>query len=325
MSTPTSTVDPGPPGPGTRATLIYNPTSGTRNVAALLPAALDVLRGSGWQVDVQTTQRPGDLYRLAAQARDQQQTVVLVAGGDGSLNEAANALAFSKTALGMLPSGTANVWGRQIGLPLPSPLVANHLIDAAQANAGGTVRTIDLGRAGTRYFVLWSGVGLDAQVTAQIEPRPPWVKRFGVVGYAWRAFWIAVRYRGTRMDIQIDERRIRGRALMVLVSNAQLYGGVLRAAPDARLDDGWLDVTIMKGGSFRELARHAWHYLRQRTEADTGVFRQRARHIRVRARRPCYVHVDAEPIGRTPVDIDVAARALRVIVPAGAPRELFAG
>lgn len=324
VSTPPPIGDLGPPGPGTRATVIYNPVSGTRNVAALLPAAQDALRAYDWQVEVQATQRAGDLYRLAAQARDQRQAVVLIAGGDGSLNEAANALAFSETALGVLPGGTANVWARQIGLPVPSPLIANHLVDAARANATGVVRAIDLGRAGTRYFVLWSGVGLDAQVTAQIEPRPPWAKRFGIVGYAWRAFWIAVRYRGTRMDIRLDERRIRGRALMVLASNTQLYGGVLRAAPDARLDDGWLDVAIVKGGSFRELVRHAWYYLRQRADVDTGVIRQRAQHIRVRAKRPCYVHVDAEPNGRTPVDIDVVPQALRVIVPANAPRDLFA-
>lgn len=63
--------------------------------------------------------------RLAAQARDQQQDVVLVAGGDGSINEAANALAMSNVALGVLPSGTANVWARQIGVPVPLPLIRN--------------------------------------------------------------------------------------------------------------------------------------------------------------------------------------------------------
>lgn len=317
-------VDPTPLGPGLRATVIYNPVSGTHNVAALLPTALDVLRGCGWQVTVQATQRAGDLIRLAARARDDHQHVVLVAGGDGSINEAANALAYSSTALGVLPTGTTNVWARQVGLPVPAPLYLTQLAEAARANAVGRIRLIDLGRAGGRYFVMWSGVGLDAQVTAQIEPRPPWAKRFGIVSYAWRAFWIAVKYRGTRMDLRIDGRRIRSRALMVLVSNAQLYGGVLRAAPEARLDDGWLDVAILKGGSFRELARHALLYLRRREVDDTDIIRLRAKHIRVRTKQPCYVHVDAEPIGRTPIDIEVATQALRVIVPANAPANLFA-
>ncbi len=310
-------------GPGTRATVIYNPVSGTHNVGAALPGAVAVLRDRGWQVDVQATQRAGDLQRLAAQARDQHRDVVLVAGGDGSLNEAANALALSDVALGVLPSGTANVWARQIGMPLPLPLYVQHLSDAARSMAEGNVHPIDLGRANGRYFVLWAGVGLDAHVTAQIEPRPPWVKRFGVVGYAWRAFWIATKYRGTRVSITIDQREVKCRTLMVLISNAQLYGGSVMAAPDALLDDGWLDVAIFKGGSFHEALRHILVVLLRRTAQDSEVISLRGQHLTIRAKRPCYAHVDAEPIGRTPITIEVVPRALKVIVPRQASPTMF--
>ena len=302
-------------GPGTRATLIYNPVSGTHNVGAILPGAVAILREYGWQLDVQATQRAGDLQRLAAQARDQHQDVVLVAGGDGSINEAANALAMSNVALGVLPSGTANVWARQIGVPVPLPLYPQQLMDAARSMAEGVIRPIDLGRANGRYFVLWAGIGLDAHVTAQIEPRPPWVKRFGIVGYTWRAFWIATKYRGTRLTITIDQREIRCRALMVLISNAQLYGGIVKAAPDALLDDGWLDVAIFKGGSFREALRHMALVVLRRTAQDSDVITLRGQHLYIRAKRPCFAHVDAEPIGQTPIVIEVAPRALNVIVP----------
>ena len=310
-------------GPGTRATVIYNPVSGTHNIGAALPGAVTVLRERGWQIDVQATQCAGDLQRLAAQARDRQQDVVLVAGGDGSINEAANALATSNVALGVLPSGTANVWARQIGVPVPLPLYPQQLLDAARSMAEGVVQPIDLGRANGRYFVLWAGVGLDAHVTAQIEPRPPWVKRFGIVGYTWRAFWIATKYRGTRMTITIDQREVKCRALMVLISNAQLYGGIVKAAPDALLDDGWLDVSIFKGGSFHEALRHVLLFLLQRTAQDSEVILSRGQHLTVRAKRPCFAHVDAEPIGQTPITIEVAPRALNVIVPRQATALMF--
>ncbi|HZY40570.1 MAG TPA: diacylglycerol kinase family protein [Anaerolineae bacterium] len=310
-------------GAGTRATIIYNPVSGTRNVSAALPGALAVLRERGWQLDVQATQRVGDLQRLAAQARDQQQQVVLVAGGDGSINEAANALALSEVALGVLPGGTANVWARQIGVPVPSPFYGQQLSDAARSMAAGVIRPIDLGCANGRYFMLWAGVGLDAHVTAQIEPRPPWVKRFGIAGYTWRAFWIATKYRGTRMTVTIDQREIKCRALMVLISNAQLYGGIVKAAPAAQLDDGWLDVSIFKGGSFREALRHMLVVLLQRTAQDSDVISLRGQRLHIWAKRPCYAHVDAEPIGQTPITIEVAPCALRVIVPYAASPALF--
>jgi hypothetical protein len=108
---------PVPPSSDLRAVLIYNPRSGTRDVQSHLPLALQVFREYGWRVEVQGTQRAGDVQRLAADAVRNNYQVVLTAGGDGSLNEAANALAHSEVALATLPTGTANV-GQQIGCRL---------------------------------------------------------------------------------------------------------------------------------------------------------------------------------------------------------------
>ena len=90
---------------GTRAVVIYNPRSGTHDIQASLTGALEVFREQGWQIDVQRTQQAGDIQRYSVEARQAGYDVVLTAGGDGSLNEAANALAHSEVALGTLPSG----------------------------------------------------------------------------------------------------------------------------------------------------------------------------------------------------------------------------
>ena len=306
-----------------RATVIYNPMSGTLNAEAALPGALDVLRSFGWQVDVQATTCAGDAGRLAALARDQHRQVVLIVGGDGSLNEAANALAHSKVVLGALPSGTANVWARQVGLPVPNPLLPNRLAEAAQMLLDGSIRPIDLGRARDRYFVMWSGIGLDAEVTATIEPRPKWSKRLGVISYSVHALLTMLRFRGTRMNVIVDERRIKCRALMVLVSNAQLYGGIAEIAPDAKLDDGLLDVRIFKGDSFWQALRHMLRVILRRRVPDRELIEARGRRISVAARRKCYVHVDAEPCDRTPITIEIAPLALQMIVPANVSAALF--
>ena len=310
--------------PGTRATIVYNPRSGTRDVKANLPEAIHILRNQRWQVELQLTTQAGDIYRLARDARDRGQQVVLVAGGDGSLNEAANALAHSQVALGVLPTGTANVWARQVGIPIPAPLYTAQLADAARALCEGVIRPIDLGRTGKRYFVLWSGAGLDAHVTATIEPRPSWVKRLGVVGYAARAFWIALQYRGVPMKVKVDDRQESCRAVMVLISNIQLYGGIMRPTPNARVDDGLLDVCIFKGKGFRYTARHFASIAAGLTEQNSQLMHLRGRRIRVSARQPCAVHVDAEPIGHTPIEVEVVPHALHMIVPRDAPATLFA-
>jgi YegS/Rv2252/BmrU family lipid kinase len=304
--------------------LIYNPRSGPRDIQTHLPVALQVFRKQGWQIEVQATQCAGDVQRLAAEAVSARYDVVLVAGGDGSLNEAVNALAHSDVALATLPTGTANVWARQIGMPIAAPLYTSHLADAARSICGGFSRLIDLGRTNERYFLLWSGAGLDAYVTSKIEPRPPWVKRWGAAGYGLRAMWHALRYRGTPMTIEIDDQPPRNdRAVMVLISNIQLYAGIVRPTPEARIDDGLLDVCVFKGDSF---AYTAWHFASiavGRAAHDPELIPLRGRHIRINAKQPTAVHVDAEPIGVTPIDVQVVPRALRVIVPQNAPVTLF--
>jgi diacylglycerol kinase (ATP) len=309
---------------GIRAVIIYNPRSGTRDIQASLTGALEVFREQGWQMDVQRTQQAGDVRRYSAEARQAGYDVVLTAGGDGSLNEAANALAHSEVALGTLPSGTANVWARQIGLPIPAPLYTTHMADTARALCAGLVRPIDLGRTNDRYFLLWSGAGLDAYVTSKIEPRPPWVKRWGFVGYGLRAAWHAVQYRGTPMTITIDDQRLwRGRTLMVLISNIQLYAGIVRPSPEAQVDDGWLDVCLFKGTSFAYTARHFLSIALGQTAQNPQLLNVRGRHIRVTAKLAAAVHVDAEPIGVTPIDVKIQPSALCVIVPQAAPASLF--
>ncbi len=312
------------PGPVRRALLIYNPRSGTRDIQPHLPSALQVFREYGWQVDVQSTQQAGDVQRLAAEARCHDYHVVLIAGGDGSLNEAANALAHSEVALATLPSGTANVWARQIGMPTPAPLYTTQLADAAQSICTGLVRPIDLGRTNQRYFLLWSGAGLDAYVTSKIEPRPPWVKRWGAAGYGLRALWYAMQYRGTLMTIEIDDQPpLRDRILMVVISNIQLYAGIVRPSPAARVDDGLLDVCIFKGASFAYTARHFISIALGRAAHDSKLINLRGRYIRVSSKQPTPVHADAEPIGVTPIDVQVVPRALRVLVPQTGPAALF--
>ncbi len=115
----------------------------------------------------------------------------------------------------------------------------------------------------------------------------------------------------------------RASAWTVLISNARLYGGIVKAAPDALLDDGWLDVAIFKGGSFREAVQHMVLVLLRRTTQDAEAITLLGRQLHISARRPCYAHVDAEPIGQTPITIEVAPRALKVIVPQQAASTLF--
>jgi diacylglycerol kinase family enzyme len=110
---------------------------------------------------------------------------------------------------------------------------------------------------------------------------------------------------------------------MVLISNIQLYAGIVRPSPEARIDDGLLDVCLFKGTSSAYAVRHFLSIALGQVTQDPQLLNTRGRLIRIDARRPTAVHVDAEPIGLTPVEVQVAPRALRVIVPRTAAADLF--
>src|SRR5712692_6529087 len=127
----------------TRALLIYNPAAGQRDQRAAIDAAVAHLRSRDWQVIVRQTRGRGDATTYAREAAADQMDVVLAAGGDGTINEALNGLAYTNVALGVLPIGTANVWAQEIGLPVPRLLSAapDQLLTSVRRLADGTVRT----------------------------------------------------------------------------------------------------------------------------------------------------------------------------------------
>lgn len=302
--------------------IIYNPTAGPRDVARELKRVRRELARRGWSTDIETTRFPGDATHLAHQAAGAGLDAVWVGGGDGTVNEAVNGLVGSNTALGVLPVGTGNVWAKQLRLPVYTLTHPFRLREAAIAQAEGYTRWVDLGRLNDRYFLLWAGIGFDAQVTTRMEPRDRRVKRLGVLPYAVAAITLAREFSGVRTHAVLDGRAVRGRTLLVLISNVRLYA-VFHVARQARLDDGLLDIFIFKGLGFPYLLRHAARLFSQRHLADPQVVQRQARQITVWSEEPMAVQMDGDAVGRTPISVRVVPQALRVLVPPQAPADLF--
>ncbi len=298
-----------------RALIVFNPGAGQAGSAEQdIHAAQDVWREHGWQVDLRPTAGPGDGTLIAREAAAQGYHMVVAAGGDGTVNEVINGLAGSETALAVLPIGTVNVWVRELGLPLQPRAAAEALLDAQ-------VRTIDLGRAGDRYFLLMCGVGFDAAVTAEV--RADEKRRFGAMAYLLRAANLAGRFRGTPARITLDGRAVRGRVLMIVLGNSQLYGGVVKFTARASMDDGLLDVCIIKGNSLWSAPFRALSVVTQRYNLDPEIEYHRAREITISARHPLPVQVDGDHIGQTPMTFTAVPGALRALLPATLPQDLL--
>lgn len=297
-----------------RATIIFNPVAGqSETLAWELQAAAAVWIEQGWTVEQYPTQGPGDGTRLARMAAERCDDVVIAAGGDGTINEVVNGLAGTKTALGTLPLGTMNVWVRELGLPLQPRAAATALL-ASQ------VRTIDLGRANDRYFLLMAGIGLDAAITAEVRTEEK--RRLGALAYALRGMEIALRIRGTRTRLVLDGKMVRGRVLMVVVGNSQLYGGLVKITHRACIDDGLLDVCVIKGNHFGSAVYHLISIIRRSYSHNPEIAYYRARTIQITSRPALPVQVDGDSLGTTPMTFAVAPAALRALMPRRLPDDL---
>jgi diacylglycerol kinase (ATP) len=306
-----------------KACLIYNPTAGPWDVRRGLERVRSSLKRRGWSVQLHLTEKPGDAIALAHAAAQDNCDVAIVAGGDGTINEAVNGLVGTETALAVLPVGTGNMWAKQLGIPtytLTNPL---RLHEAAAGLIEGTMRQVDVGRVNDRHFLCWAGIGLDAQVTAEMEPRQRRTKRLGVLPYAIAAVLVGRDFKGVRTRVSLDGGTVRGRTLLILVSNIQQYIGMLNVAREARMDDGLLDVFVFKGLGFSYAIRHLLKIISQRYLQDPQIVHRQACYIEVQTEPTTPVHVDGDPIGTTPVTLEVVPLALRVLVPPYTPRSLF--
>ena len=215
----------------TSAWLIENPVAGQDNWTEQIAAARTTLQEAGWQVEMKQTAGPGDATQFAREAVAAGIAVVVVAGGDGTVNEALQGLAGQRrTALAVLPGGTVNVWATELG-------AAEHEPDIAQRIARGRRQTVDLGRVNDHYFLMMASIGFDATASAAVADSTPltWLKRLaGPVAYGLAALRTATHFRGRRVTIEIDGVSVTRRLLMLVVGNTRLYGGVAEITFRAR-------------------------------------------------------------------------------------------
>lgn len=293
----------------TRAWLIQNPTAGQAGWAARVDTATQTLLKAGWNVQVKQTTGPGDATRLAREAVAAGCDVVVVAGGDGTVNEALQGLAGQRrAALAVLPGGTVNVWATELG-------AGGRLADLAAEIARGRRQVVDLGRVNGRYFLLMASAGFDAEANAEVTGALRRLKRrTGALAYVVSALRTAFRFRGTRVTVEVDGQAVAGNLLILVVGNTRLYGGIAEITYRARADDGLLDICLLNGRGPLDLLRRGWSVLRRRHYADPAIVYVRGRRVVLNPTRPLHVQADGEDVGLTPATFEAVPDALEVIL-----------
>lgn len=292
-----------------RTLFIVNPTSG-RDIAAPIRRelldAISTMRGA----DAHVLTRPGEATAVAQMAVMEGYDQVVVAAGDGTLNEVVNGIGDSGMALGLVPLGTGNVFASELGLD------PNSLERSLAVIQAGKTRRIDLGRAGDRRFLLMAGFGFDAEVVHSVPARAKGV--FGKLAYAPMLVRESVRCHPSAFEVWLDGRTmVRTEAYNVIICNCACYAPNLRLAPDARTDDGLLDVLIFRNEPAMKLKFLGWisQSLVSSAVADSDLEHYRAGSVRVDASPTVRMQIDGDVRGESGIDIQVLPNALNLIVP----------
>jgi len=287
---------------------IINPVSGAGAdpAAAAKRAALveSEARRRGLKAQIHFTERAGHARELAQASAQADAGLVIVWGGDGTLNETGAGLIGSTTALGLVPAGSGNGLANALGTPR-DPVAA-----LAVAFDGG-VRTIDAGTIAGRAFFNVAGIGFDARVARLFNERG--AGRRGGWPYVMLGIREGCRYRGAEYTVELDGDRRTLRALLIAFANGREFGNGVRIAPQAQLDDGVLDATVVEQRPLLARFWHARHVAFGAVHLAPNVTIRQIRHAVVRSPEPMEYHVDGEPgIIEGPVEVRILPGALRV-------------
>lgn len=266
-----------------RALLIINPISGTLPKDGLDARVRERLGEAGYTVEAVETTHAGHGAELAEVAAAQRMDAVIVAGGDGTVNEVGTALAGSETAMGILPFGSGNGLARH----LYGSIDIDHALDII---ALGSVSRCDYGSVNGRDFFCTFGLGFDAQVSREFAQ----MSRRGLASYIKGAMQEWVNYTPTTYQIRTGAQNMTVKAFIVAVCNASQYGNNAFIAPKASVHDGLLDITIIHEGNQLTRALAGVELFTGRLDRNILIQTLRVKRAIIR-HLPGPAHIDGDP------------------------------
>ena len=308
----TSTTDEG----RRRVVVIYNPKAGQRRYP-LFSSVIKRLKAFGVEVAVLETGARGDAEAFARRARQHSlmqvsdaPDAVVAAGGDGTINEVVNGMSGGDLPLAILPLGTANVLAAEIGLKVKAEAIADTIWRGPAIDA-------HIGDVNGHRFTLMAGVGLDADVVANVNTRMK--ARLGKGAYVLTTLSELACYKPHYYRVAINGQTYK--AASVVVAKAHYYGGTFICAPQARLDADILHVCLFERAGRWNAVRYAAHMMAGRLPFAAGYRVIQTRSVSIWAEEGAYsgdpVQADGDIVTNLPASISLPSQPLRLVVPRG--------
>ncbi|MDE7134665.1 MAG: YegS/Rv2252/BmrU family lipid kinase [Rikenellaceae bacterium] len=300
-----------------RVCFIYNPMSGEKKARTHLDYIVKCYQKHGYLLDLYRIGRDSDIDGVMSELTPDHQRI-LAAGGDGTINTVVGAMKRTGTdlPLAVLPTGTANDFAAMLGY-------STNLKEAIKQSASGIERSVDIGKCGDRYFVNVLSAGLFTDIS---QKTPTVLKNtFGKIAYyltsSINSLHELPKFKPIHIDIESEQERFDGQSVVFFVFNGRTAGN-MKLAYRSDIDDGLLDVIVVKADRIGDTLRTVLHVLSQQiadvnTGYPKGVLYFQTRSLKLSGREPVVVDIDGETGPETPFEITCLPKDLRVIVPEG--------
>jgi diacylglycerol kinase (ATP) len=285
--------------------IIANPVAGGGRGRRMAEALRDALDAKVSEVELVLTKQAGDNEPEAARPGAD---IVVAVGGDGSVNEVVNGLKGTEAALAILPAGTANVVSRELRIPKDPEAVAAMII-------AGHTREMDAGLRDGRRFMLGAGAGLDAAITEAVSQQRG--KKSNLMKWVGPSIKTCLSYDFPKFKVIADGDVLCDEGQYAIIGNCRYSAGVFPATPEARIDDGLLDVCILQNLSVARLIGLLPSVARGRHILRKDVIYKQFKTLEITPNTDQTIpfQVDGDPGGCLPVNIGIEPRAVRVICP----------
>jgi len=289
---------------------IINPIAGTRQKQLILDAIAEAFPDEGYEALF--TAYCGNAYEIALQKMKEGFESIVAVGGDGTVNEVASALVNTSCELGIIPTGSGNGLARHLNIPVQTSA-------ALKVIRHHKTHEIDAGKVNGRYFFCTCGTGFDASVGKKFARD----SRRGILNYVRATIHQYIRYSPKSYVLKTGSKSIKLDAFLVTFANSGQYGNNAYIAPNAVIDDGWLDLCILrpfpKATTLELGLRLFFKNIHQSPYLETMRIRKAS--LRRKGKRKMTLHLDGEPVTvRGKIKVKVVPGALRVMVPAASRR-----
>lgn len=297
--------------------LLYNPAAGRYPVRQFVKGIIHPLKTAGWNMEIAETLSGTHATQTAHQAAAENYDAVFAIGGDGTVSQVASGLLNSETALAVLPAGTTNVWAFEQGQKSFSWFHWRTLRENAALLANVEPQRVDVGLCNDQPFLLWAGVGLDAQTIHKMEPRHRFIKHISVPHFFASTVWESAFWHGLDLRVWADGKLVEGHYLIAVATNIRHYaGGLSVLSPNALLDDNEMDMWLLSGDGVADTLRIFFDLVAGRHLTSDQARCLPFHHARVESDAAFSVQVDGDPaLGGHHADLTIKHRALKILMP----------